>query len=103
MTLSVYDQGLYQQDVLFCQTSAAKYSPDFDGNSIALGLVQGGAANISEVPLSPLVPVIGALGGAASSGANSLDVFGQAQSNVFKNCLHDKTMQDRSAILVNPN
>lgn len=93
----------YSFDVSFCQGMSQKYSPDFDSNSVVLGFIQGGAQNAASAVINPLGTLAGAGGGAASSGAQSLDVFGQARANVFKNCLHDKTMQDKSAILANPN
>lgn len=97
------DDLKYSFDVSFCQTVSQKYSPDFDGNSVILGFIQGGAQNAASAVINPLGTLAGAGGGAASSGAQSIDLFGQAQANVFKNCLYDKTMQDKSAILANPN
>lgn len=101
--LSIDNQELYQQDVLFCQTASQKYSPSFDGNSVILGFVQGGAQNISISVLNPVMTLVGAGGGAVSSGAQTIDLFGQAKTNVFKNCLHDKTLMDKSALMANPN
>ena len=101
--LLVTDELKYSFDVSFCQTIAQRYSPDFDKNSVILGFIQGGAQNVSTAVMNPLATLAGAGGGAISSGAQDFDFFGVAQSNVFKNCLHDKTLMDHSALMANPN
>lgn len=103
VVLQLNDPKVYSEDVLFCQTVSAKYSPQFDGNSVVVGFIQGGAQSASAAVMNPLMTLAGAGGGAVSSGAQSFDLFGQAQMNVFKNCLHDKTLEDKSALMANPN
>lgn len=99
----ITDPLKYSLDDSFCKTVAKNYNPSFDSGSVVVGTVRGAAQNAPASVMNPVMTAIGAASGAVSSGAESLDVFGQAQANVYRNCLHDKTMQDGSAVLANPN
>ena len=102
VTLQISDDKQYKDDVSFCQTATATYNPSFDGNSVLFGFAKGVGNNAGYAVISPLATAAGGAGGAVSSGADSLNIFGQAKTNVFKNCVYDKTMQDKSALLARP-
>lgn len=100
--IHVYNQTTYDVDVLECQQAGASYKPHFSFGAVATSAVRGATSDTSLVPLSPLVPVYGAAGGAVGAAADGFDVMSGSHANVFRHCLRDETLIDRSAVLANP-
>lgn len=100
--IHVYNQAVFDADVLECRQAGANFKPRFSFGSVATAAVRGATSNTSLIPISPYVPVWGAAGGAAGATADGLDVMSGQHANVFRNCLHDATQIDHSAVLVNP-
>lgn len=100
--IHIYDAAQYAADVKECQAAGANYRPRFSVGSALSKTVGGATANTSLIPLSPLVPVYGAAGGAVGAAADGFDVMSGAHANVFRNCLRDETRRDRSAIVADP-
>ena len=100
--LEITDAKQYASDVSFCQAAAAKTKAHLDIASIASGAGTGAAQNAVGAAVNPVVPVIGAAGGAGSALVSGLDVLGHAKANVARHCVIDKTRNDRSAIVAQP-
>jgi len=64
--------------------------------------VTGATSNTSLIPISTLVPVYGAAGGALGAASDGFDVMSGTHSAVFRNCLHDETLIDHSAVVADP-
>jgi len=101
--IHVYKPVQFAADDAECAKAGATYVPKFSIGSVATATVDGATSNSSMIPLSPWVPVAGAAGGALRSSADGLDVMSGQHANVYRNCLHDETLIDGSAVLVNPN
>ena len=100
--IRVYKPEEYAIDDAECAKAGANYVPKFSIGSVLTATVDGGTSNSSMIPLSPWVPVAGAAGGALRASADGLDVMSGEHANVYRNCLHDETLIDGSAVLVNP-
>lgn len=100
--IHVYDMAAFEADVLECRAAGANYKPHFSFGAVASSAVKGATADSSLVPLYPPVLAWGAAGGAAGATADGLDVMSGSHAAVFKNCLHDETQIDHSAVLINP-
>lgn len=100
--IHVYDMAAFEADVLECRQAGANYKPHFSFGTVATAAVRGATADSSLVPLYPPVLAWGAAGGAAGATADGLDVMSGSHAAVFKNCLHDETQIDHSAVLINP-
>lgn len=100
--IEITDSEAYASDVAFCQSAAAAYKPSLDMSSVGYGAISGAAQNATGAAVSPLVPAIGAAGGATSALSSGLDLMGQARINVAKHCLLERTHRDRSAIVADP-
>lgn len=101
-TIRIYDQAQYQADVNECRAAGAAYKPHFSLGGAVTRTLDGASSNSSLIPLSPLVPAYGAAGGAAAAVNDGLDLASRAHANVFRNCLHDETARDRSAVIADP-
>lgn len=101
--IRVYKPDQYALDLTECMKAGDDYQPSFNSGSTATATVKGATSNSSLIPISPLVPAYGAAGALLQSLMDSLDVASGSHANVARNCLHDETMIDGSAVLVNPN
>lgn len=100
--IEVTDGVKYQADLVACSAAAAAYKPKLDLGSVAAGAGTGAAQNVVGAAVNPVVPVIGAAGGAGSALVTGLDVMGHARANVARHCLIDKLAIDHSAIVARP-
>lgn len=100
-TLEVSDQTKYGADVSFCQNAAANiFKPSFSFGSVGFSAISGAASNSAAAVVGGIAIVgVGALGGASQAASNGLDLMGQAQSNVFRHCVIEKTRRDGSALV----
>ncbi|WP_298800081.1 hypothetical protein [uncultured Devosia sp.] len=102
MPIEITDRDQFQADLNECAQAAASYQPHVSATAVALGAVGGGVNNLVGGVVNPLVPVIGAAGGAGAALAQGLGVMSQSKRNVAKHCMQDKTSRDHSAVLANP-
>lgn len=100
--LEIINHRQYIIDALFCQKAAAAYRSRLDVSSVAYDAISGGAKDASGAAINPLVPVLGAAGGATSALADGLGVLGRARQQVAKHCLIERTRRDESAIEADP-
>lgn len=100
--IHVYDADQFAADVLECKTAGANYKPHVSLGSALAMTVEGATSNTSLIPISPLVPVYGAAGGALGAASDGFDVMSGQHSAVYRNCLRDEVRRDRSAIVVDP-
>lgn len=101
--IHIYDQAQYDADVAECRAAGVAFQPRFSIGGALAKTVRGATSNTSLIPVSPLVPVYGAAGGAVGAASDGLDLMSAQHRNVFRNCLHDETRRDGSAIIANPN
>lgn len=105
VAIRVNDAAQYAADLALCQAAGAdqRFRPSLSIGDIAFGAISGGAKSATGAVVGgPLVPAIGAAGGATDAMAQDLDAFGKAGANVTRHCIHDATMQDRSALIADP-
>ena len=100
--IEIFNNDQYLADVSECRQAAVAYHPQLHILNVVIGAVSGGAENAVGGVINPLVPVVGAAGGASSALAEGLGVLSYARQNIFKNCLLEKTRIDHSAITANP-
>jgi hypothetical protein len=100
--IQIVDKAQYTKDLDFCLASAAAYKSRPSVSAIIYSGMQGGSGMISYAPINPLIPVLGAAGGALKEGAAQYDLNSQAKMNVAKHCLQDITRRDGSALIANP-
>jgi hypothetical protein len=100
--IHVYEQVQYDADLAECRAAGAAFKPQFSVGTAIAKTVDGAVSNTSLIPLSPLVPVYGAAGGAVSAASDGLDVMSAQHQNVFRNCLRDETRNDKSAVIADP-
>lgn len=104
LTLDVSDPVQYAADLKFCQAAGAAYTPKASAADITESAIEGGANVISYAPINPLIPVLGAAGGAATAASNAtgFDLTGRTKTNVARHCLYDKLATDHAAIVARP-
>lgn len=100
--IRIYDQVQYDADVAECRAAGIAFKPRFSFGHVVSQTVSGATSNTSLIPVSPLVPVWGAAGGAIRSTSDGLDVMSGQHQNVFRNCLRDLTRRNGSAIVADP-
>lgn len=101
--IHIYNSKQYAADVAECEAAGNNWTPSFSVGSAASSTVDGATSNTSLIPITPLVMAYGAAGGAAKAAADGLDVASGQHANVFRNCLHDETQIDGSAVVADPN
>lgn len=101
-TIRVFDKSQYDADNVECKTAALAFVPKFSFGGAITQTVTGATANTSLIPISPLVPLYGAAGGAVRAASDGLDLASRQHANIYRNCLHDFTSRDRSAIVADP-
>lgn len=103
LPIRVYDNVQFAADITECKLAGKNWVPQFSFRSFASKTVDGATSNTSLIPIDPLIPLYGAAGGAASAASDGLDFASGQHANVYRNCLHDETLIDRSAVIANPN
>lgn len=100
--IRIYDAARYQADVEECRVAGMAYKPVPSLRGAIVETVNGATSNSSMIPISPLVPLYGAAGGAVSAANDAVDFASRQHANVFRHCLKDETTRDGSAILADP-
>ena len=105
---SPYVVDISQPDVLIvdekqCLAAADAYTAPLNLNAVASGAAQGAANNASGAALNPLVPVLGAAGGATSALLSGLGVLNNDQRRVFLLCLSHRGERSHAYNVVDPN
>lgn len=100
--IHIYAQAQYDADVSECKAAGVAFVPRFSLGSALSKTVDGATSNTSLIPVSPLVPVYGAAGGAIRATSDGLDVMSAQHSAVFRHCLQDEIRNDKSAIVADP-
>lgn len=100
--IEITDATKYSADVQMCLAAAQNYQPQVDFGNIGAATITGAASNASMAVINPLVPVVGAASGLASSSATAFNLMGQAKRNVAKHCVLEATHRDESAIVADP-
>lgn len=100
--IHVYSEAQYEADNRECAKAGGDYKPKFSFGTVASKAFDGATADTSLIPVTPMVMAYGAAGGAASAASDGLDIMSGQHANVYRNCLHDETQIDRSAVIANP-
>lgn len=100
--IRVYDQVQYTIDRAECDAAGQAWVPTFSIGELLSRTVDGAVSSSSMVPINPLVVPAGAAGGVVSSASDGFDIASGQHVNVFRNCLHDETQIDKSAVVADP-
>lgn len=98
----VHDAKQWAADLDWCRGKALAYPNRFSAAKIGEQAGKGGASNLAGAAVNPLVPALGALGGATSEGLEELGLTDIAQQRVFVKCLDKVTDKDNSALVLEP-
>lgn len=98
----VTDRDRYAADADLCRQYALDYKPGLSLEAVGSGAMRGAAANAAGGALEPLVPAVGALGGATGEVISGLDLLSADAKKVFVICLRSKTEKDGSALVLDP-
>ena len=90
------DQGV-------CLGYAQAYKPVLSASAIATAGVQGGAGNLAGAAINPLVPVLGAVGGAGSELLSQIGILNNDQRRVFLLCLAHRGLRSGAYDVLDPN
>lgn len=90
-------------DEASCLKPALAYVHPLDPGEIASAAAQGGARNASGAALNPLVPVLGAAGGATSELFSELGILNDDQRKVFLRCLDHRGERSGKYSVMDPN
>lgn len=102
VAIRIYSQAQYEADVVECRQAGTAFKPNFSLGGALAQTVKGATSNTSLIPISPLVPIYGAAGGAVGAASDGFDVMSAQHQNVFRNCLLDAVRMDKSAIVADP-
>lgn len=91
------------KDEVECNRYAVAYKTPFDLEAIATGAAQGGANNASGAAINPLVPLLGAAGGATSAALSQLGILNNDQRRVFLKCLEHRGERSHAYNVMDPN
>jgi uncharacterized membrane protein len=101
--VEISDQTLFTADLKTCQTYAASYRAGFSLGGIASAAAEGAANNAPAAAVNPLVPVLGALGGATSATISGLDLMDSSQRKIVARCMTLKGERSRAYLVIDPN
>lgn len=99
----ITDHAALAEDEIACRDYALAYHTPIDLNSILTSAAQGGARNASGAALNPLVPILGAAGGATSEVLSQLGVLNNDQLRVFLRCLEHRGERSHAYNVMDPN
>lgn len=103
VAIHIYAPSQYEADVREClEFAAGKFKPSMNIGTVASKTFDGATSNSSLWALNPLVPAYGAAGALAGTLADGLYGLGGSRFTVAKNCVHDETQIDKSAVVANP-
>lgn len=86
-----------------CLGYALGYKPGLNGSAISSAAAQGAASNLAGAAVSPLVPVLGAAGGAGGEFLTEMGLLTTAQRRVFLICLSHRGERSRAYNVIDPN
>jgi len=102
LTARVDDPVQYQKDLDECHLIADGYRAGVNKGNLAQGAFSGAANNVAGTAISPFVPVLGAVGGAASSLVSGFGITRQDSITILVRCVLEETRRDHSAVVVDP-
>lgn len=91
------------KDEIACRDYALAYATPIDLSAIFTSAAQGGANNASGAAINPLVPVLGAAGGATSAALSQLGILNNDQKRIFLRCLEHRGERSRAYNVMDPN
>lgn len=101
--VDVVDPATLARDERECLAAAEAYSAPLSIGAIANGAAQGASNNASGAALNPLVPVLGAAGGATSVLLSEIGLLNNDQRRVFLLCLSHRGERSRAYDVIDPN
>ena len=90
-------------DESHCLRIAQSYSAPLSIGTIGTAAVEGAGNNLAGAALNPLVPVLGAAGGASSALFTDLDLLSTGQRRVFLRCLDKRSELTHAYVVLDPN
>ena len=102
-TVEISDPQKFDADLVLCQGYAAAYPKTLSVQAIGAGTVVGAAQNAAGAAVNPLVPVIGALGGAAQATISGLGAFGTNERKIIISCMIAKGERSGAYLVLEPN
>lgn len=98
----ITDNAALMADESVCQSYALAYRKGFSVTDVASAAAIGGLQNAPAAAVNPLVPVIGAAGGAGTAVVSWLDLIGANRACVFWTCLREKSRVSRAYLVLEP-
>lgn len=102
LTARIDNPTQYQADLKECHRVADNYRPGISSGSLAQSTFNGAASNAAEGVLSPAVPAVGAVAGAADSLVASFGITAQDSITILVRCILEETRRDHSAVVADP-
>ena len=100
--IDIKDQAAYDADLKDCTAAAKAYHKSLSLGAVASGAVIGGAQNAAGAAVNPLVPAIGALGGATTAAVSGIDALGLNQQKVLNLCMDRRGERSRAYLVLEP-
>lgn len=102
-TVEVIDPIIFRSDLSLCQGYAKAYPQAFSPTAVVAAGVAGGLQNAPGAAVSPLVPVVGALGSAAEAVLSGIDVLNSNQRKIVIMCMTQKGIRSGAFLVLDPN
>lgn len=98
----VVDPAALRRDEGECLVMAKSYSAPLSLGGIGTAAVEGGGNNLAGAAVNPLVPVLGAAGGASAALFAGLDLLSAGQRRVFLRCLDHRGERSHAYSVIDP-
>lgn len=98
----VTDQAALQSDERECLAIAQTYRAPLGLGSIGTAALEGGGNNLAGAAVNPLVPALGAAGGASSALLTGLDLMSSGQRRAFLLCLDHRGERSHAYSVIDP-
>lgn len=102
LTARINDPVQYQKDLAECHLVADGYRPGINTGNVAQSTFNGAANNAGYGVVNTLVPVAGAVGGAAVALVAGIGITGQDSITILVRCIVEETRRDNSAVVADP-
>ena len=99
----IKDPGRLAADKVDCLGRAQGYTTPMSASAIGTASAQGAAGNLAGAAINPLVPVLGAAGGAGSELFKQLGVLNNDQRRVLLLCLAHRGLRSGAYDVLDPN
>jgi hypothetical protein len=86
-----------------CLSAAKGYTESFDLANVGTQALSGAAGNAAGAAVDPLVPVLGAAGGASQALLGSVGLLGDKQRRSFLKCLEHRGERSHAYNVIDPN